>query len=218
MTARGLLITLEGGEGCGKSTQLEILADSLRTAGFNVTVVREPGGTAAGEAIRSILLDRTHDGLDARAELLLYEASRAQLVAEVIRPALAAGGVVLCDRFTDSTTAYQGYGRGLPLDEVRQLNSTATGGISPDLTILLDVSPEIGLARAARASDPDRLEAESIAFHARVREGFREIAAAEPDRVQVIDGDGEVDEVARRIFQVTRGLPVIAVVLGGSDR
>ncbi|MDP2182638.1 MAG: dTMP kinase [Actinomycetota bacterium] len=217
MTARGVLITLEGGEGCGKSTQLRLLSDRLRAAGFTVTIVREPGGTAVGEAVRSILLDRDHEGLDYLAELLLYEASRAQLVAQVIRPALASAGIVICDRFADSSTAYQGYGRDLPLDEVRALNRAATGGLVPDLTIVLDVPPEVGLARASRESQPDRLEAESVAFHERVREGFLEIAAAEPERTVVVDASGSVADVAALVSKAVRSIPVIGVVFGGTD-
>ncbi|MDH4139818.1 MAG: dTMP kinase, partial [Coriobacteriia bacterium] len=173
---RGVFITLEGGEGTGKSTQLRMLAEELDSAGFSVLVLREPGGTEVGEVVRKVLLDPVNDGLDARSELLLYEASRAQLVAKVIGPALASGRVVLCDRFYDSTTAYQGYGRELGLDDVRQLNEFATGVLTPDLTIVLDLDPAEGLTRATYAGT-DRLEAEEAEFHVRVRKGFLAIAA-----------------------------------------
>lgn len=205
MTGRGMFITFEGGEGCGKSTQLRLLATRLQSAGFAVRALREPGGTEAGEAIRAILLHPDHAGLDARAELLLYEAARAQLVAEVIEPALSAGEVVLCDRFFDSTTAYQGYGRGLELDQIDTLNAAATGGINPDLTILLDIDPVTGLERATRHG-ADRLESEDISFHQRVREGFLAIAASHRDRVRVIDASGTVDEVAEQVAALIPGL------------
>ena len=198
MSDRGLFITFEGGEGGGKSTQLHLLEHRLEAAGRRVRVLREPGGTAVGESVRAILLDPEHTGLDSTAELLLYEASRAQLVAEVIEPALAAGEVVLCDRFFDSTTAYQGYGRDLPLDRIRELNLIATGGLVPDRTIVLDIEPELGLERAT-TQGADRLEGESHAFHERVREGFLALAEVEPDRVRVVDASGSPEEVAERV-------------------
>ena len=209
---RGVFITIEGCEGTGKSTQAALLAGALREAGMRVTEVREPGGTPAAEAIREILLDRAHDGLDARAELLLYEASRADLTSRVIMPALASGGAVVCDRFYDSTTAYQGYGRGLPLDEVGQLNRFATAGLEPDLTIVIDLDPAEGLARAT-GSGADRLEAEELAFHERVREGFLRIAAEERGRVVVVSGAGAPAEVAERVRAAVRTVPVLATVL-----
>ena len=209
---RGVFITIEGCEGTGKSTQAKQLAETLRDAGFAVTEVREPGGTRIGEAVREILLDPAHAGLDHRAELLLYEASRAQLLADSIRPTLAAGNVVVCDRFVDSTTAYQGYGRGLPLHEVTMLNTFSTAGNLPDLTVLLDLDTMEGLERATGLG-ADRLEAEDAAFHERVRDGFRAIAAAEPERVVVVDASGTPDEVAERVLGAARRIPVIATVL-----
>lgn len=203
MTARGVFITFEGGEGSGKSTQIRALTRRLEAAGVAVRALREPGGTAAGEAIRAILLDPANSGLDPRAELLLYEAARAQLVAEVIEPALAAGEVVVCDRFYDSTTAYQGYARGLDLEEVTRLNHVATGGLEPDATVVLDIGPEAGLARAT-VGGADRLEGEDEAFHRAVREGFLAIAAEERDRVRVVDATGSVDEVAERVCHALR--------------
>lgn len=198
MSQRGMFITFEGGEGSGKSTQIGILARRLEAAGLAVRTLREPGGTEVGEAVRHILLDPEHAGLDARAELLLYEAARAQLVAEVIEPALEAGEVVLCDRFFDSTTAYQGYARSLPLDEIDSLNAIATGGVVPDRTLVLDIDPEVGVERAT-AESVDRLEAEDMAFHRNVRAGFLAVAAAEPGRVRVVDADGTQAEVAQRV-------------------
>lgn len=213
MSARGILITLEGGEGTGKSTQLSMLADLLHDAGLAVLVLREPGGTVLGEAIREVLLDPKRTGISDRAELLLYEASRAQLVAEVLRPALAAGKIVICDRFYDSTTAYQGHARGLPLDEVEALNRFATAGLTPDLTIVFDIDPATGLGRAT-ANGADRLESEEAAFHDRVRQGFTRIAEDEPERVVLIDASGTPDEVAARVRVAVASLPVLAVALG----
>jgi dTMP kinase len=210
----GIFITFEGVEGCGKSTQARIMGQRLVAAGLPVRVLREPGGTRVGEAIRDILLDPASAGLDARAELLLYEASRAQHVAEVIEPALAAGDIVLCDRFYDSTTAYQGYARGIPLEDVARLNEAATGGLAPDLTIVIDVDPVAGLKRACRVSEgADRLEAEDAAFHERVRQGFLAIARENPDRVVVVPGEGTVEEVAERVEHVVRTSGVLAGVL-----
>lgn len=210
----GVLLTFEGGEGCGKSTQARILGQRLTAAGVAARVLREPGGTRVGEAIRDILLDPASEGLDARAELLLYEAARAQHVAEVIEPALAVGEVVVCDRFYDSSTAYQGYARGLPLDEVRALNHAATGGLVPDLTIVIDVDPQAALTRAIDASgSADRLEAEDSAFHERVRRGYLAIAREEPERVVVVPGDGSVEEIANRVEHVVRASGVLAGVL-----
>lgn len=203
MTGRGVFITFEGGEGSGKSTQIRALTRRLEAAGVAVRALREPGGTSAGEAIRAILLDPAHTGLDPRAELLLYEAARAQLVAEVIEPALAAGEVVVCDRFYDSTTAYQGYARGLDLEEIDRLNHAATGGLVPDATVILDIDPEAGLARAT-VGGADRLEGEDAAFHRAVREGFLAIAATERDRVRVVDAAGTIDEVTARVSHALR--------------
>lgn len=194
----GLFITLEGGEGVGKSTQLHRLVERIRSAGVEALALREPGGTVLGDRIREMLLDPAHGEMDAHAELLLYEASRAQLVAEVIRPALKRDAVVVCDRFTDSTLAYQGGGRGLGIDFVRRLNDAATAGLRPDVTVVLDLPVAEGLRRATRGG-ADRLEAEDAAFHARVRDAFLALATAEPERVVVVDASGSVAVVASRI-------------------
>ncbi|MCL2332052.1 MAG: dTMP kinase [Actinomycetia bacterium] len=186
----GIFLTFEGGEGCGKSSHMAWLAEVLRQAGRQVLAVREPGATAVGEPIRAVLLDPKNREMAPLTELLLYEAARAQLVAESIRPALESGAVVLCDRFFDSTTAYQGYGRGLDLRQIADLNLVATGGIVPDRTFILEVAAEIGLQRATKATKPDRLEQEAPAFHERVHEGFYAIAAADPVRVRLIDTSG----------------------------
>jgi dTMP kinase len=213
MASPGAFITFEGGEGTGKSTQIELLDQRLRGAGLTTRLLREPGGTAVGEAVRTLLLDPDHAGLDPVAELLLYEASRAQLLAEVILPALAAGEVVLCDRFVDSTAAYQGYARGLSLDLIARLNAAATGGLAPQRTVLLDLDPRVGLARAT-STGADRLEGEGIAFHTAVRDGFLEIAAADPERIRVVDADGPSEQVAARVRNALADLPPFAEALG----
>lgn len=208
----GKLIVLEGGEGTGKTTQVRLLAERLRAAGHTVTTVREPGGSVVGDRVREILLDRAHADLDPRAELLLYEASRAELVASVIAPRLRAGDWVLCDRFTDSTLAYQGYGRGLDLDSIRALNALATAGVEPSLTVLIDLDPTVGLARATEAG-ADRLEAEELAFHERVRAGFLELARA-PGHV-VIDGSGAIDDVGGAVWRAVSALePALGSAVG----
>ncbi len=200
----GLFVTFEGGEGSGKTTQLQMLLTHLRAAGLDAIETRDPGGTPIGKHVRALLLDPAFGGMGATAELFLYEASRAQLVEEVIRPALAAGRLVLCDRFTDSTVAYQGYGRGLDLDLIAHLNGLAAGGVRPDLTFLLDLDPEQGLARATQrmrqlCQQHDRLEEEVLGFHQRVRTGYRAIAAAEPGRLVVLDASGSAADVADRV-------------------
>ena len=203
--ATGRFITFEGGEGCGKSTQIRLLAERLRAAGREVLLTREPGGTALAEKIRSLVREESDDPPNSRAETLLFIASRAQVVESVIRPALASGTWVLCDRFADSTFAYQGYGRGLDLEELKRINSFATGGLEPDRTILLNVSPEISVKRmrareAVTNTDADRMEKAGDGFHARLKQGFLEIAAAEPKRFAVIQADGSVEEVAEAVW------------------
>lgn len=212
MSSRGIFLTFEGGEGCGKSTQIALLEPVLTEAGLKVEVVREPGGTRLGERAREILLDPASTGMTAMAELLLYQASRAQLVAERILPALSVGSVVLCDRFTDSTLAYQGYGRGLPGDEIETLSRMATGGLVPNLTIVLDVDPETGLARAAHGG-ADRLEAEQMAFHERVRQGFLELAKADPARCVIVDASGPVEEIHSMVLSALHRLPVLNALM-----
>ena len=190
---RPVLVALEGGEGAGKSTQAARLAARL-----DAVLTREPGGTAVGEAVRRLLLDPGGDGLDARTEALLFAADRAVHVARVIQPALASGRSVVTDRYVESSLAYQAFGRGLPLEEVRALSAFATGERRADAVVVLDVDPSVGAARRGRA--PDRMEAEDLAFHERVRAGFGELAAAEPGRIAVVDGSAEVDEVAERVW------------------
>jgi dTMP kinase len=202
---KGRLVVLEGGEACGKSTQAARLAPRL-----GAVLTREPGGTVVGERIRSLLLDPALGAeLDARAEALLMAAARAQHVAEVVAPALAAGRVVVSDRFVGSSLAYQGYGRGLPQPDLAALSAFATGGLGADVVVLLDL--ESTEAAARRGPVPDRMEAAGEAFHRRVEEGFAALAAADPDHWVVVDASGTIDEVADRVWDAvsTRlGLPV----------
>ncbi len=195
----GLFITFEGVEGSGKTTQLELLRQYLDTRGCSILLTREPGGTPTAEAIRNVLLDTANKELVPMAELLLYAAARAQHVEERIRPALEAGMIVLCDRFSDSTTAYQGIARGLSLELLGQLHHIATNNLRPHLTFLLDMDPEAGLARTRNRGRNDRIEQESIAFHRRVRDGFLAIADNEPERVLVLDASQELEVLAREI-------------------
>ena len=202
-----MFITLEGGEGSGKSTQARALAARLREAGRSVVLTREPGGTVFGEVARPILLHHavSESGerfrLDETAELLVFAAARAQLVDELIAPALARGDVVICDRFADSTVAYQGYGRGIPLDRVQQAVALATRGLKPDLTALLDLPVEEGLARRLGEAAPDHFEQEALHFHERVREGFRTLAAAEPSRWLVVDARQRPEAIAEQVWE-----------------
>ncbi len=196
----GLLITFEGIEGSGKSTQIELLRARLESLKLNVVVTRQPGGTRIGESIRKVLLNPNNTTLDPHAEALLYAADRAQHAAEVIQPALDRDRVCLCDRFSDSTTAYQGAGRAIAGEDIQWLHRFALQGCLPDLTLLLDLPEKEGLARAAQAGEPDRIEREALEFHARVREGFLTIAKHEPERVKVIDGLQSVDAVAQAIW------------------
>ena len=205
MTDKGRFITFEGGEGCGKSTQVKRLAAALEAKGVKVLLTREPGGTRLAEMIRTLLKDETEDPPVDRAELLLFLAARAQLVRNVIRPALDAGTWVLSDRFSDSTIAYQGYGRGLSVDFVKAANDFACEGLTPDLTFLLDVEPSVAVQRmrgreAATNTSADRIERAGDDFHARLRRGFHELAEANPSRIVTIDATGTPEEVARRIL------------------
>ena len=198
--ARGKFITFEGGEGCGKSTQVKRLEAFLRGEGYEVLLTREPGGTRLAELVRSLLKDEHEDPPCDRSELLLFLAARAQLVRNVIRPALERGVWVVSDRVSESTFAYQGYGRGLPLEFLKVANDFACEGLQSDLTILLDVPPEVACERmrrreAATNTAADRIELAGDAFHARLREGFHSLAAANPERIAVVDASGSPDEV-----------------------
>lgn len=208
---KGLFITIEGPEGAGKTTQARLLYEHLRPT-YPVLYTREPGGTRVGERIRMLLLDEGHREMSPQTEMLLFAASRAQFVSEVVEPALREGRLVLSERYVDASLAYQGYARGLGVDVVRQVNAVATRGLMPDLTVLIDINAEEGLARARRAAGKegrdghgDRLEQEALSFHERVREGFLTIAREQPNRVQVIDGGRAQqivhDEIVARMEQ-----------------
>ncbi len=199
---KGSLVTFEGMEGAGKSTLVSLAETALRGRGLDPLLTREPGGTAMGRAIRRLLLDPESRGMDRLCELMLLCADRAQHVTEVLVPELSRGRLVLCDRYSDSTFAYQGYGRGVPLELVREMDTAARGGISPVLTVLVDVPPEKGLARARgrnadRASSETRIDDEDPSFHQRVREGYLALAAEEKGRFLVLDGEAPPEEMCR---------------------
>jgi dTMP kinase len=205
---RGKFITLEGPEGSGKSTQVKALVQRLAERGIEAITTREPGGTALGEEIRNILQhNQAGEAPCERAELLLFEASRNQLVEKVIRPALEKGIWVICDRFIDSTTAYQGFGRGLPVDEVKAINRFTINGVSPDLTLLLDLEVSAGFERIARrhlalGESADRFEQEECSFHEKVRAGYLKLAAEEPERSRIVNAAQEPDAVASDIWKI----------------
>lgn len=205
-----MFITLEGPEGTGKTSQLGPLAEYLRQAGQAVLCTREPGGTPISNQIREVLTHLDNTAMHARTEILLFLASRAQLVEEVIRPALKSGQIVLCDRYADSTLAYQGYGRGQNLDDLRSLLAFATGGLKPDLTLLLDIDPVIGLRRKVASGEWNRLDADAIEFHQRVRQGYLDLAREEPQRFILIDASQPAETVQndlRRAVVTRLGLP-----------
>jgi dTMP kinase len=212
---RGLFITIEGPEGAGKTTQARLLYDRLRSS-YDVLYTREPGGTAIGERIRGLLLDEQYREMSPQTEMLLFAASRAQFVAEVVDPALRRGRIVLSERYVDASLAYQGYARGLDVQVVRNVNAVATRGVMPDLTVLIDIDPAVGLERArfaggkeGRRGRGDRLEQESVDFFVRVREGFLAIAREERDRVRIINGNRPQqvvhDEIGRLVEQFLAG-------------
>lgn len=192
---KGLFITLEGGEGAGKSTQIAHIRDWLEDQGHVVRLTRQPGGTPLSEKIRALLLDARHTGMNPTTELLLLFADRSEFLHRVVRPALAAGETVLCDRFTDSTYAYQGGGRGLEPARIATLEALVQDGLQPDLTLLLDLDPDAGAQRALQRGEADRFEREDRAFFQRVREAYRQRVAAAPERFEVIDASGTPDEV-----------------------
>ena len=197
-----MFISLEGLDGSGKTTQFHRLVEALRARGQDVLALREPGGTAIGEQVREILHDHKHAEMDARAELLLYCASRAQLMAQRILPQLASGGIVVCDRFADSTLAYQGYGRGLDLSLLRTLLNFATQGVRPNLTVYFAVPVAVGLARRAKGEEFNRMDAQSVAFYQRVAVGYRELIAAEPGRWCEVDATQPIDAVTENMLKV----------------
>jgi dTMP kinase len=199
----GLLVTFEGIEGSGKSTQIELTRAYVEEQGYTCLVTKEPGGSPLGEEIRGFLLDRGDLRIDPLTELFLIEADRAEHVAEVIRPALDEGRIILCDRYTDATIAYQGYARGLDITVIHQMNHWATGGLTPQCTIVLDCAIEVGMARA---KGEDRFEREGKRFHEQVREGYLRIARQEPQRVTVVSGEGEQSAIQEEIRRIIRPL------------
>lgn len=200
-----MFITFEGIEGCGKTTQVRLLAKALQDLGQAVTVTREPGGCLIADRIRAILLDAEHHAMTPLTELLLYAAARSQHLHDTVRPALAQGHIVICDRFTDATVAYQGFGRGLDSSLIAMLNTLATSGLTPDLTILMDCPVEVGLGRAraridaATGAREERFELESLRFHEAVRAGYRALAGESPDRFTVISADRTVEAIAAEV-------------------
>lgn len=198
----GTFIVFEGGEGAGKSTQVALLAQALTDQGREVVLTREPGGTPAAESIRELVLDPQNAGLDARAEALLFAAARAEHVAALIRPALRRGATVICDRFIDSSVAYQGLGRDLGAQQIRDLSAWASDNLLADVTIVLDIDPVVGLSRAGQVSDaPDRMESEALSFHQMVREAFLASAAASPDRYVVLDATAPAEQLHEAILE-----------------
>lgn len=198
-----MLITLEGPDGSGKSTQIDLLVQKLRAKGYKVVQTREPGGTSIGDEIRQVLHDLKNTAMHPHTETLLYAASRAQLVAQVIRPHLESGGIVVCDRYRDSTLAYQGYGHGLDLEALNSILAFATGNLTPDLTFYLDLSVEDGLKRRKDAADDwNRMDAMAVEFHQRVRVGYEKLIAAEPERWVRIDASQDIETIHQAILAV----------------
>jgi len=201
---RGILITFEGIDGSGKSTQAELLRGFLSSRGFRVILLREPGGTAIGELIRSILLDRRHDDMSPYTEVFLYLAARAQITFQLISPALDRGEIVVLDRFIDSTTVYQGYARGLGVEEMNRLNTLATSGVFPDVTFVIDCDPAVALSRVS--GSPDRLESKGMEFMGKVREGFLELCGSGEDRFVLLDGSRDIESIQEEIRSVVERL------------
>jgi dTMP kinase len=202
---KGLFITIEGGEGAGKTTIIDGLKSWLMERGLQVVTTREPGGIPIAEAIRSVILDRSHTGMEARTEALLYAAARRQHLVEKVVPALQAGAVVLCDRFVDSSLAYQGHARGLGIDAVWEINRFAIEDVMPDITLYMDIDPEVGLARIRKAGvrELDRLDLESVAFHRKVREGYGIVSARFPERIATIRAEGAPEQVLLQAIEET---------------
>jgi dTMP kinase len=197
-----MFITFEGPEGSGKTSHIPLLKDYLGEAGYQVLCTREPGGTSIGDQIREVLLNNRNTEMHPRSEILLFQASRAQLVEEVINPRIAKGEIVLCDRYADSTIAYQGYGHQVDLTKLRSIIDFATGGLKPDLTILLDLDVRVGLRRRQKDGDVNRLDKFMVEFHQRVRTGYHELVTAEPERWSVVDAGQSFDVVQRELRQV----------------
>ncbi|MDH5505971.1 MAG: dTMP kinase [Anaerolineae bacterium] len=201
-----MFITLEGPDGSGKTTQVEPLADAIRDAGYDLVVTREPGGTLIGDQVRRVIMDLKNTKMYPEAEILLFQASRAQLVREVIQPTLAEGKIVLCDRYADSTLAYQGYGHQTDLEELKQIIRFATGGLTPDLTVYLDIDPEDGLRRRqGEGEEWNRLDAYELTFHQRVREGYHQMIAGEPERWVKVDAAQSAEKVQAAVQEAVIG-------------
>ncbi|MCF8020385.1 MAG: dTMP kinase [Vallitaleaceae bacterium] len=203
---KGIFITIEGGDGSGKSTQIDLLMSYFDEHGFKVLLTREPGGTAISEKIREVILDSNNIEMDNMTEVLLYAAARAQHVAEFIKPNIEQGKVVICDRFVDSSVVYQGYARGVGIDAVEDINSYATLGLIPDLTILLDLPPDLGLFRKKNQQALDRLELESDAFHLKVNEGYRLLAKRHQNRILTIDATKSIEDIHQIILEAIKVL------------
>lgn len=198
----GLFITMEGSDGSGKSTQIEKLKDYLSNKGYDIILCREPGGTVISEEIRKVILNKDFTEMGYMTELLLYASARAQLVEQVIRPALKEGKVVICDRFVDSSAVYQGVARGLGVDLVYEINQYAIGDTFPDITILLDVSGNTGIRRKKKQRELDRMELEAVSFHEKVSDGYRMLAEKFPDRIKKLDGTKQIEEIHRQIIKM----------------
>lgn len=198
---KGTFITVEGPDGAGKTTQLQLLNDVLKEKGYNVMMTREPGGTRVGNEIRSLILNPDFEEMKEMTEILLYAASRAQHVEELIRPALEAGTIILCDRFVDASLAYQGYGLGHPIDLVRQINDSATGGLAPDRTYLFDLTVTDSKKRMMDRGALDRIEQRDDAFRARVYDGFQQIAASDPERVQIVQANRSIEAIHQDLVE-----------------
>lgn len=192
---RGIFITVEGTDGSGKTTQVRRMEAHLKEKGYDILLVREPGGTRISEKIRSIILDPENQEMGKVTEMLLYASARAQLVFEVIKPAMESGKIVICDRFVDSSYVYQGFGRGISLETIKEVNRAALDGISPDITFFFDVSPEIALKRRYSTTGADRIEKEKMAFHMKVYEGYKTLASIYPERIKTIDSARSVEEI-----------------------
>jgi dTMP kinase len=202
VTKKGYFISSEGPEGAGKTTVMNLLGDKLKAEGYEVVMTREPGGISISEKIRDIILDTEHIMMDSRTEALLYAAARRQHLVEKVQPAIAEGKIVICDRFIDSSLAYQGYARGIGMEEILVINKFAIGEMMPDKTILFDIEPRIGLARIEAHSDREknRLDAESLAFHEKVREGYLSLVEKYPERIQLIDANRSIKEVLEEVY------------------
>ena len=197
-----MFISFEGSEGCGKTTQVALLTDFLKGHGYDVLTTREPGGTTIGDQIRDVLLKRENMEMQERTEILLFQASRAQLVQQVITPHLVSGGIVICDRYADSTMAYQGHGYGVDLEQLKTIVHFATHGLTPELTFLLDVDIEQGLLRRTKDGDVNRLDAYDLDFYKRVRDGYMQMTQAEPNRWKIIDADRPYDQIQAEIQEI----------------